>query len=930
MEDDVEIGNKLRQYPSSFDLYEDIKSMSKDCDCLKKHMERLVNEVESNPYDNTMEKLRAWNFISFLSFILGNKKDAFKYNSKVLERSKYNIIGLCNKAWFLLKMQENYNVVHDLCNQLNESIKNKSNMLFAKAEKAFCYLCFGTERNEKSRHLFKDVLSEIHEQNIDFSGETDGSENMLTQTDNNCVLNFSYALTYKRALNLTKTHDASLFDVSTQLDMIKKVCNIYSDILHFEGDSSCLKHYQGRSYVELGLIDDYIGKNKSGFETVNGIKDFLSDRDIWLSTNEFFEKAESFCPNDVFVLERCGTYFRDIHDTGKSISLLEKAIKIRETSYSHHHLALSFKQQMEPDDTDVSAMLKQTSLDIGKETLSAVSNMSVEDHDKKTHMELKEQNASANSDDGNVSSKVETFRGRLSGNQPDLRSRDNVSFKRETDTRCHNENLRCWGSRGGVSFREPLADHQLGSRNRGNSPFKTEIMRECNSENQQGWGSSGPLGNCNEGNVEGISDSGSSYTARFGIKCPKEPKLINKEKHKDTIKQIIFHLDKSFELSNNCEAIYDKGLLYRQIKEYDKALATFKTLIRNEGGHCSLVQLSNAYEQAGLCLYDMLFKEKNKVYEVDMKTYFKKSIEISCWIVSKIPFLKECWVSAPTLKEFISGKAKTVEQLKDLFFLSKKFENYSEAIEVLKDLKELSSDENEKVKLDIQLVESYLRSGNYDDAVLALDAIVCLQNGYALVDEKMYLQAHIEGGIVAWKQKTFEVAGLRLRNALDFYRHHQNVHDNECHKNDTDKEDENFDVFILCNEKIQEKSMSLKQILTAFKLRVTINFQDLLPGTPKMTGICQQFRHSKHFLLVIDEIPLDRIDYHYFEMMQEVVLNRNYGHIVIVKTCNDAKIPFHLSKYPSMEMNVQAGEVLENESLCETIKALLFKLASSK
>ncbi|XP_060564440.1 uncharacterized protein LOC132723687 [Ruditapes philippinarum] len=793
MEDDIEIVNKLGQYPSSFDLYEDVQSMSKDC--LKKHLERLIKEVASNPYDNTMEKLRAWNFISFLSFILGNEKDAFEYNSKVLERSKENIMGLCNKARFLLKMQEKYHVVNDLCKQLDESIKHKGNMLFAKAEKAFHYLCFGTERNKKSRHLFEEVLGEIHKQNIDVSGDTDDSENTLMQTDNYCVLNFSYALTYKRALNFTKTHDVSSFDVTTQLDIIKKVCNIYSRIIHIEGGSTCLKLYKGRSCVELGSIDYYIGKNKSGFQNVNGIKDFLPGReDLWLSTNEFYEKAECFCPNDVFVLERCGSYFRYVNDIDKSISLLEKAITIRETSYSHHHLALSLKRQ-------------------------------VESH-----------------------------------------------------------------------FRQPMS-----------KKYFIPTTKPSNDRNK----------------------------AHFGIKCSYKPTLINKEKHIDTIKQIIFHLDKSFELSSNCGAIYDKGMLYRQIGEHDNALATFKTLIRNKEGHCSLVQLSNAYEQAGLCLNDMLSQSEEKGEEVgDMKTYFKKSIELSCSIVSKIPFLGDCWVSVPTFKEFLSGQAKTTEHLKDLFFLSKKFENYGESIKILKDLKELTADENERTKLDIQLVENYLSNGNYDDAVLALDTIVCLPNGYGLIDEKMYLRAHIEGGIVALKQESFEMARLRLRNALDFYRHTQHVHNIEGHENDSNTEDETFDVFILCNENLEEKCMSLVHILTAFELRVTINFQELLPGTSKMSGICRQFRHSKHFLLVIDEKQLKRIDEHYFEMMQEVVLNRNYGHILIIKTCKDAKVPSHLSKYPSMEMNVGADEVpencFENEGLCQTIKALLIKLASSK
>ncbi|XP_060564432.1 uncharacterized protein LOC132723684 [Ruditapes philippinarum] len=1077
MEVDKELETELRHYPSNFDLYDEVQLMSKDY--IQKIKAKLVNELESSPYDTAMETIRAWNLISFLCFILGNEEDAFEYNSKVLKGSKDNATGLCNKAWFLLKMQEQYSVIKELCKQVNGLIKNEVDLLFAKAEKAFCYSRFGINRYEKSRKLFEEVLGEIHEQNL-LSGKTDDSEQQFIQIDNYCVWNFGYALTFRRALNWNNAHDGSSFDLSKKAHI--KVCDLYSRIIHLKGNSECLKRYQARSYVELGSLIYSVRENKDTFP--NGIKNVLPEhQDLWLKTNEFYIKANYLCPNDVFVLEKCGKHFRYKKNLGKSISFLKQALAIRETAFSHHHLALSLKRQLESkrqqnypafandnreeikvkknlaskfeqveshlqppkpekyltstctsqsnasnchsktikkqnypqmrlnnmsslsdqyvppeeiqnfefrsnttskmnveiptnlsDHTDIEQacdMLKNASLESGCERLSIFPNVQMNDCDTEDNMKCLSFKSGYETLSTASRSNVQMY---------DCATEDNtkcLSLDSDYGTMSYSSNVSMNEYDAGTSMK-PIEGNASAKAVNADFSFKVETMRPHNNNNHNRRNRGRRSFNQNYSSIkqhfQATSESRYGYNGRNDayvrsgargkrkpnryfrngsrsggraaindkmafmkmIKSPLKPQFIDEKQHTETIKQIIYHLDKSVELSNNSGAIYDKGMLYRQIGEYDKALSTFKILIRNEGGHCSLVQLSNAFEQSGLCLYDILSQsdEENHCKEDDMRTYFKKSIEISCSIVSKIPFLKDCWVSAPTLKEFLSGQAKTTEHLKDLFFLSKKFENYGEAIKILKDLKELTADENERTKLDIQLVENYLSNGNYDDALLALDAIVCLQNGYEHIDEKMYLQAHIEGGIVALKQKSFVMARLRLRNALDFYRHNQNVHDNEGHENDTNTEDENFDVFILCNENLEEKCMSLVHILTAFELRVTINFQELLPGTSKMSGICRQFRHSKHFLLVIDEKQLKRIDEHYFEMMQEVVLNRNYGHILIIKTSKDAKVPSHLSKYPSMEMNVGADEVpencFENEGLCETIKALLIKLASSK
>ncbi|XP_045193425.2 uncharacterized protein LOC123549415 [Mercenaria mercenaria] len=1054
MEDEKELEAKLKQFPSNFDLLEEVEQMSKEY--AKKVKEKLLQEHESTPYDTNMETLRAWNLISFLSFVLGNEAEAFTYNSKVLELSKDNIVGLCNKAWFLLKKQEQYCSIRDICKQLKEHIASRAVFLTAKAEIAFCYSRFGVKRYEKSRLLFKEVLDECAKMNAlgeyvrCTSNETEYSEHTSISTNSICIWTFGYALTFKRMLNFNNIHDASSLDLSKQTHVT--LCVLYSRIIDMKGRNRCLDRYKARSYVEIGSLVYNARKNKGRFP--NGVKDILPEhRHLWKQTETYYTTAVELCPDDIFVLERSGKYFRYINKIEKSIELLKKAIAIRDTAFSHHHLALSLKRQIEresqntdrsidgatdiaseerlnvsrnllskfekaegsnqsqkprhrktltksysskasksaassarmtaeqrqqawyteADKTDVqtphaaglseqlglkrqdletdpksptshaaatcptnllhdpstehiSDMLKHTSLDSAYESMLFDSNLPQNEHyddTLETSGQLRQSTRSNRKDISSYNSKE-----RLLRKEDYTQGWNNNSQNQHSIGRTRNK-LRSYSS--GKKFERSISEQPAAYHYRGNTDYLSKGR-----PGRMDYRSAFRKGRSLEGH-----HASSDRTAVINmLKSPQKPKYIDKVEKGETIEKIIYHLDKSVEKSNNCGAIYDKGILYRQTEQHREALATFKTLIRNEGGYCSHIQLSNAFEQAGLCLYDILCEsgEENESLEYDMRMYFKKSIEISCMLVSKIPFLKDCWVSAPTLHAFLSGKAKTKETLKDLSFLFKKFENYGEAITVLNELKKLSEDEIEKAKIDLELVQHYLCDRKYDDAVLALDMIMCLPDGYTLIDENLYLRVHIDGGIDALKNGDSEMARLRLRNALDFHRCKNVVNEIEDDENesDQDKEENSFDIFILCNTNTEDRITNLMKAITEFTLRVTLNFLHVMPGELKLSGICHIMRRSKHVLLICDDEPLEKRVLHYFEMMQEIIFERGYGHIVILTANQDVVVHKHISLFPRiyMDLNFNAEDTgtksHENELVCEKIKELLTKLACSK
>ena len=122
--------------------------------------------------------------------------------------------------------------------------------------------------------------------------------------------------------------------------------------------------------------------------------------------------------------------------------------------------------------------------------------------------------------------------------------------------------------------------------------------------------------------------------------------------------------------------------------------------------------------------------------------------------------------------------------------------------------------------------------------------------------------------------------------------------------NETENKGYRFDMLIICNDEFEEQCTILQTILTSLGLRVTINMNDIRPGTSKISGIYQECLQSKHFLVIIDDKPMNKDIEFFVKMVKRIVEARSYGQIVVCKTIPDTKIPSFLSKYLKFEMNL--------------------------
>ncbi|XP_052269489.1 uncharacterized protein LOC127870942 isoform X1 [Dreissena polymorpha] len=412
------------------------------------------------------------------------------------------------------------------------------------------------------------------------------------------------------------------------------------------------------------------------------------------------------------------------------------------------------------------------------------------------------------------------------------------------------------------------------------------------------------------------------------IKSPKKVMLIDTNlDSKKTIDAVLDNLDKAIEL-NNTAALYDKGLFLRQIKDSDQAYDIFKKVIKDE--RCSLVLLANSYEQAAYCILD----KNNKSEEFQMQYYLKRSVEVSCNLVAKIPFLKNCWQAAPTLLDFLNRKAKTTETLRNLGFLYDKMENFQNAIDVYEELLQKLEETGEKIEILTEMIKTFISLGRYDDAVLAFDTIMCLPDGRAQIDEDLYIDVHIEGGLQSLIKEEHAMAQLRLKNAIQF-----NANTNEdSEETEEARHDENdvigqkFDIYILCDdEKAEEKFMNLFANLKTLGLSVTLNEIDVPPGQTTMEGISYAMEASHHFIIALEAKPT-RTFQHRVAMINQILHERKHGNMIILAPPN-----FELPKwlYGSKVINsdvefdkdADVQRILNNASLRYKLKEIISTLS---
>ncbi|KAL4235264.1 Interferon-induced protein [Mactra antiquata] len=370
------------------------------------------------------------------------------------------------------------------------------------------------------------------------------------------------------------------------------------------------------------------------------------------------------------------------------------------------------------------------------------------------------------------------------------------------------------------------------------------------------------------------------------INSPKKVHKLDLIKNKDEIEEILKHLDKAIEIGMNNDAIYDKGLLLRQIGQLKEAEQVFKTLTRNQHRHTSLVVLANSYEQIGYCLQEAMETDKSddpENDEEDMKMNFKRSLEISCEIVAKIPQLKDCWETAPTLQSLLEGNATTKEALKDLSFLYEKIRQYDKCIDTLKLLVSKAETNEEQIEYGQQIIQDHLKMERFDDSALSFEIICCLPEWQNLVDAKLFVKVFIESAYDSYEKGDSEVANLRFENAFDFCRSKRTL-------GQSNTKEMEFSVLVLCNPNDENNGEILVEVLNHLGIKSSLNIDGVVGfGRLKSDLLGDVVEQSNHVLVIYDFLqpdPIESKELNEFkknvDIMRNILSDRGHGNVMTI------------------------------------------------
>ncbi|KAL3881193.1 hypothetical protein ACJMK2_027650 [Sinanodonta woodiana] len=301
---------RFQAFPSSFNLeIEELKSSKKIVLFKKKVEENVSSEI----YDSTTERIRMYNLLTFLNWRANENDDAYSYNRKALELDKENIVSLFNRLW--MRREDGY--LTEANEELNRLAKlaeaNTNLLLIGKAEIAYCYPIFGPSYLLKSKDMFEDVVRKLVDKDI--------------HPDSIFSLKLDLGIMYRKLWR-------------DEEECIKRG----AELLYEVACSDSPAKWKGRSWASLAEIVHVTSKgvrlNKYRIEE-------LFPKEIKENNIEsLLDLAWKACDEDSHTLKVCGKLYRLLYKLDKAEEVLRKSLCKEKTAYAHHQLALVLKQRL--------------------------------------------------------------------------------------------------------------------------------------------------------------------------------------------------------------------------------------------------------------------------------------------------------------------------------------------------------------------------------------------------------------------------------------------------------------------------------------------------------------------------------------------------------------------------------------------------------
>lgn len=285
---------------------------------IKFKLQQLNKDLDAG-FDLNEENIRAYNFISYLFWKLGEREKAFEAIEKAEELDKeLNVISLCNKIMFHHEAGE-YSQSHDLQEIFRSThLKQKRAQIRAKADMGYFYSRLGPKYHAQAVRFFRSAIRD-------------------TQPERNILWEFGLALTLRRQSHMFQMTDPKNFEPENKK---REAANLLYGVVKFPTQGQEYHQIRGKAWCELGKI---MTKKENLSVILDNEETDTSD----INQNWCFEEALTLCPNDYFILQSYGQQLRYSWDLEKSKEMLERAISIKDMPFSRHHLAVTLKKIVE-------------------------------------------------------------------------------------------------------------------------------------------------------------------------------------------------------------------------------------------------------------------------------------------------------------------------------------------------------------------------------------------------------------------------------------------------------------------------------------------------------------------------------------------------------------------------------------------------------
>ncbi|KAL3870306.1 hypothetical protein ACJMK2_038382 [Sinanodonta woodiana] len=383
-------------------------------------------------------------------------------------------------------------------------------------------------------------------------------------------------------------------------------------------------------------------------------------------------------------------------------------------------------------------------------------------------------------------------------------------------------------------------------------------------------------------------------TLKF-IVAPRRDLLSYSNDHKTA--EILNHLEKSIECSpSNIHAMRDKGLLFRSLGWYDKAIEVFEQAAK--GKECAPLQEVRCLEQHALCLIHLASTKPSGVsnkravrslYE-NAKHLIIQALQKSVYIATNAPLPLK--VRFPSIKDML-----TMEKHKGAYHCKRNIEvldhlyqfvaEYGQVLPFYKEISEMTEKDANDPKIMFRKAKKYLRKKDFSNSVLLFDLMEVSSSRLEGRKRKLYFEAYLEDALNTVDQ---DILHMRFKRAIQFCSKRNFGSSGDTHEFE-------YDITIQSSDSLKQESSAIHKVFTDMcRLSVSLNNEERTTVRLEPNAPASMMQPSCLIVFVFNEE--EDISSDYISMALNWNRQERFGSGIISICPDHVNVPTELQQFP--------------------------------